>query len=79
MKLMPKLWPEQALTLPGWFTTGAGLTVMVNTWGVPVQPFSEGVTVMVPVVGLGTAAAVKLRLPVPDASSPIAVLLFVQV
>ena len=59
-------------------TVAAGLTVMVNTCGVPVQPFSEGVTVMVVVVGLDTLAAVKLMLPEPVAGNPMPGLLLVQ-
>ncbi|MBK7432617.1 MAG: hypothetical protein IPI66_01160 [Chitinophagaceae bacterium] len=30
------------------FTTAVGFTVIVNTLGVPVQPFAVGVTVIVP-------------------------------
>ncbi len=51
---------------------------MVNVCGVPVQPFSEGVTVMVPVCGVAGFAEVKLMFPLPAAPRPIAVLLFVQ-
>ena len=55
------------------------MTVMVNICGVPTQPARAGVTVMVPVVGLVTLAALKLMLPLPVVPSPMAVLLFAQV
>jgi hypothetical protein len=63
------------------FTDGVGFTVIVKLTGVPVQPDADdGVTVMVAVIGAAVAlVAVKLGiLPVPEAASPIAVLLLVQ-
>lgn len=69
----------QASMLLGWFTLGAGVTVMVKFCGMPGQPFSVGITVKLPVVGAPTLAAVKLMLPVPLAPSPMAVLEFVQI
>lgn len=65
-------------------TTGVGFTVMVNTIGVPVQltppEVNTGVTVMLATTGaLVVLVAVKLAiLPVPDAASPMLVLLLVQ-
>ena len=64
---------------------GNGLTVMVNVLVGPVQVMPPlvklGVTVMVAVTGLMVGLmAIKLGiLPMPDAPSPILVLLFVQV
>ena len=55
---------------------------MVNVCGVPTQPASEGVTVMVAVMGaLVLFVNVKLLIeePVPLAARPIAVLELVQV
>ena len=65
------------------FTAGIGFTVMVNVTGVPVQvtpPFvNVGVTVMLPVIGAPVVlVAIKLRLPLPLAASPIAGLVLVQ-
>ena len=55
------------------------MTVMVNVAGLPGQPAGlAGVTVMVPISWADTPAAVKLRFPLPDAPSPMAVLLLVQ-
>jgi len=53
-------------------TVGVGLTVMVNVSPVPVQPFAEGVTVMVAVTAvLPVLVAVKdAMLPFPAAASP---------
>ena len=68
----------------GGFTTGVGLTVIVNVIGVPVQVVPPlvyvGVTVIVAVTGFAVAfVATKLAiLPVPDAARPMLVLLFVQ-
>ena len=65
-------------------TTGAGLTVMVNVVAVPVQVtpplVNEGVTVIVETIGVAPVfVAVNAGIfPVPEAASPIAVLLFVQ-
>ena len=63
------------------FTVGVGFTVMVKLTGkLPPQPFADGVTVMVAVMGaLVALVATKLAmLPVPDAARPMAVLLLVQ-
>ena len=71
--------PPQAVWSPGLSIVGLGLTVMVNVTGVPTQPAGlVGVTVMVPTSGLLTPAAVKLRLPEPEAGRPMAVLSFVH-
>ena len=66
--------------LAGVFITAVGFTVMVNVRGVPVQPFADGVTVIVAVTGaVPVLVAVKLAiLPVPLAPRPIVVLLLVQ-
>jgi len=59
---------------------GLGLTVIVNVISFPVQPFNDGLTVMVDVIG-APVLFVNVNeeiFPVPDAESPIAVLLFVQ-
>ena len=55
--------------------------VIVNVFGVPVQPFAVGITVIVETIGEVVAfVAVKEGiLPEPFAASPIAVLLFVHV
>lgn len=58
---------------------GIGFTVIVKFWLGPGHPFSDGVTVMVPVVGVATMAAVKLRSPIPFAGNPMAGFEFVQV
>ena len=62
------------------FTDGVGFTVIVKLTAVPPQPVDDGVTVMVAVIGaVVLLVAVKLAmLPVPDAASPMAVLLLVQ-
>lgn len=70
--------PAQAETLFGGSIVGEGLTVSVKERGVPAQLPNCGVTVMTAVSGLFGLAAVKLRLPVPEAGSPIDGLLFVQ-
>jgi hypothetical protein len=60
---------------------GLGFTVMVNEIEFPTQLFNEGLTVMVEVIG-APVLLVSMKegiFPVPDAASPIAVLLFVQV
>ena len=72
--------PEQIF---GLFTVteGLGFTVIVNEIEVPVQPFKEGLTVIVELIGepeLFVTLNVGI-LPVPDEARPIAVLLFVQV
>ena len=59
---------------------GLGFTVMVNDIEFPVQLFSDGLTVMVEVIG-APVLLVNVNegiFPVPDAASPIAVLLFDQ-
>jgi hypothetical protein len=63
------------------FTVGVAFTVIVNVLGVPLHPFMEGVTVIVPDIGEVPAFfAVKAAiLPVPPAPRFIEVLLFVQV
>ena len=58
---------------------GNGLVEMVKLWLGPIQPFSEGVTMTVPITqGVGSESAIKLISPVPLASKPIAVFEFVQ-
>ena len=57
---------------------GPGVTVIVNIWGVPVQPPRDGVTVMVAEVGAETLAVVKLISPLQEAPRPMAVLLLVH-
>ena len=70
--------PAQVVRLPGAISVGVGLMVMLKFCGVPKHPFNAGVTVILPVCGAPTAAALKLILPVPEAANPMAVLLFVQ-
>ena len=70
--------PAHTTTLFGWLTLGSGFTVTVNVWEGPTQPFSEGVTVMVPVVVDTTLEAVKLISPEPLAPKPMLVFEFVQ-
>jgi hypothetical protein len=62
------------------FTTGVGFTVIVNVPLVPVQPFADGVTVIVAVTGTEPvfAAANEDILPVPFAARPIDGVLLVQ-
>ena len=59
---------------------GVGFTVIVNVLEVPVQPFADGVTVIVAVTGVLPVliAAKEAMLPVPLAASPIDGLLLVQ-
>jgi hypothetical protein len=69
--------------LPTALTVGTGFTVIVNVVGVPVHVppalVYDGVTVIVPVNGAPVALVdTKLRLPVPLAPRPMAVLLLVQ-
>lgn len=78
-KFETMLAPPQATTFVGWFMEGAGVTVSVKFCVAPVHPFALGVTVIVPVVGAPTVAAVKLILPVPEAPNPMAVLELFQV
>lgn len=70
--------PAQTVWFGGSTTVGAGLMVMVNVTAAPVQVPITGVTVMVATCCVVTPAAVKLRLPLPLATRPIAVLEFVQ-
>jgi hypothetical protein len=62
-------------------TVAVGLTVIVKVVGVPVHPFAVGVTLIVAVIGevVAFVAVNEGMLPGPPATSPIAVLLFVQV
>jgi hypothetical protein len=59
---------------------GLGFTVIVKVILFPVQPFNDGLTVMVDVIGAPVLFVNGNEgiFPVPDAASPIAVLLFVQ-
>lgn len=61
-------------------TCGVGLTVMVNVLATPVQPFAEGVTVMVAVTGVFPVLipANAAMFPVPLAASPMEGVLLVQ-
>ena len=72
--------PLHKAWLGGRATSGVGFTVMVNICGKPVQPFADGVTVIVAVTGaLVILTALKAGIfPVPLAANPIEVLLFVQ-
>jgi hypothetical protein len=56
------------------------LTVIVKVCGVPVQPFTVGVTVMVAITGAapGLIAANAAMFPLPLAASPIEGVLFTQ-
>ena len=77
-KLMEMVEPPQAMAGAGCPMAGMGDTEMVNISGVPMQPPSAGVTVMVAVWVPAGLAAVKLMFPKPVAPSPMAVLLLVQ-
>jgi hypothetical protein len=61
-------------------TVGVGFTVIVNVCAKPVHPLAIGVTVIIPEIGAAPAFVPVNTgiLPVPDAPSPIAALLFVQ-
>ena len=61
-------------------TPGVGLTVMLNVLDGPVQPFADGVTVIVAVTGafVVLVAANEAMLPVPFAARPIDVALLVH-
>jgi ABC-type Na+ efflux pump permease subunit len=61
-------------------TIGAGLTVMVNDSGVPVQPLIVGVTVIVPLIAAFVVLVVLKAaiFPFPVAGNPIAGLVFTQ-
>ncbi len=67
----------QTVTSAGSITVGSGLTVIVNVSAGPGQA-PPGVTVIVPVWVVATPAALKFRLPVPEAPRPIAGLLLVH-
>lgn len=71
----------QSVKLLRAFTVGSGLTVIVNVFGVPVQPFNEGVTVIVAVKAvLPVLVSVKgFMFPVPIAGRPILVFELFQV
>ena len=73
--------PLQITLLAGILTEAVGFIVMINDEGVPVQPFAEGVTVIV--ANIGTFELFVARnegiFPDPFAGKPIAVLLFDQV
>ena len=62
-------------------TVGAGLTVMVNVFGVPEQPRATGVTVIVATTAVvPLLIAVKAAIaPAPLATNPMEGVLFVQV
>jgi hypothetical protein len=65
--------PLQYAALLTGFTIGVGLTVIVNVIGVPVQPFADGVTVIVATTG-AVPAFVEINEgipPVPFAGNPI--------
>ena len=72
--------PLQTTLSAGSVTDGVGLTVIVNIRGVPLQPFADGVTVIVATTGLPVEfVAVKAAIsPVPLAAKPILGVLFVQ-
>lgn len=53
LKLMAALdWLLHAALLAIVLTIGKGLTVIVNIFDIPTQPFTEGVTVIVAVIGI---------------------------
>lgn len=72
--------PLQTEKFAGTTTVGVGLTVMVYEEGVPGQPSTVEITVMVAVIGVdpGFVAVNEGTLPVPFAGNPIAVLLTVH-
>jgi hypothetical protein len=70
--------PAHLTTLGRGLTTGTALTVALNVIGVPVQPFSTGVTVTTPVCVVWLGEVFTEILPVPEAEIPVLVLLFVQ-
>ena len=71
--------PAQRVRFGNWVTLGKGKTVTIKVRGVPGQPNSEGVTVMLPVVVVVTVAAISFRSPEPLKGTPVAPLLLVQV
>ena len=81
IEIVPSLTPHADVLVVVAVIVGSGLTVIVYVTGVPEQPFTDGMTVMVDVMGDDVAfTAVKLcTLPVPLASErPVEVLEFVQ-
>ncbi len=72
--------PLHKAWLAGIVISGVGFTVMVKLCAIPVQPNTEGVTVIVAVMGiLVVLIAVNAGIfPVPLAVKPIEVLLLVQ-
>ena len=71
--------PAQACTLLIGLTAGAGVTVSTKFCGTPEHTPTVGITVILAVVTAPAAvAAVPIKLPVPLAAKPIAVLLLVQ-
>ncbi len=78
LKLTAIVSPAHLTTLGSGFNTGTALTVAVKVMGVPVQPLSVGVTVMVPVWVVWLGDVLIEILPEPEAEIPVAVLLFVQ-
>jgi hypothetical protein len=72
--------PLHNIWFEGCTTLGVGFTVIVNICGGPVQPFADGVTVIVAITGtVPVLIAVKAGIfPIPLAANPIEGLLFVQ-
>ena len=71
--------PEQVTILIGAVTSGMGLTVIVNDWFVPAQPFNVGITLMLETMGLVTICAINAAIsPVPLAVKPVVMLSFVH-
>jgi len=66
--------------LEGTVTVGVGFTVIIYEEAVPVHPLTEGVTVIVALIGVvpGLVAVNEAIFPVPLEANPIAVLVFVQ-
>ena len=63
-------------------TVGVGYTVILNVMGVPAQPSSDGITVIMPVISALVALAGAVHdgiFPEPEVPSPMAVLLLVHV
>ncbi len=78
MRLPPTHIEGEAGTI---LTVGIGFTVIVKVWAVPLQLPTDGVTVMVAVIGelvVFVAEKEEILLPVPELANPMAVLLFVQ-
>ena len=66
--------------MTGVVTFGLGFTVMVNVCAAPKQPFADGMTVMVAIMGdeVKLVAVNDGILPTPLAANPMLVVLFVQ-